>query len=87
MDEQQYANSGRLRIMKFYVIVFDRENRAIRDLDSFDNSADALKARFAREIDNPGSTLEIVVLGAESEEALKRTHSRYFGDVQEFTTA
>jgi hypothetical protein len=73
--------------MKYYVIVFDRDQREIVNLEEFNESREALKARFKREIDNPGSTLEIVVLGAENEEALKRTHSRYFGDIQEFTSA
>jgi len=81
------VDSVRLMIVNYYVIVFDRKKRELVSLESFADSNLALKARFAKETDNPGSRLEIVVLGAESEDALKRTHSRYFGDVQELTTA
>ena len=73
--------------MTYFMIVFDRGMRKILDLEAFENSEEALEARLSREIESPGSALEIVVLGAEDENALRRTHSRYFGDVQEFASA
>jgi len=73
--------------MNYYVIVFNRERRELISLESFPDSSIAIKARFEKEMEDPGSRLEIVVLGAESEDALKRTHSRYFGEIQEVTPA
>jgi chloramphenicol 3-O-phosphotransferase len=57
--------------------------RELREFDDADREA-ALAERFARECDTEGRhDLEIVLLGAPSEEALRRTHSRYFKSARE----
>jgi hypothetical protein len=65
--------------MKQFLLVFDRLEARLLSCRSYDERAAALRARFAAErmhADNPN--VEVVVLGAESDEALKRTHARYF---------
>ncbi|MDQ1295754.1 MAG: hypothetical protein QG608_3641 [Actinomycetota bacterium] len=55
---------------------------------SFTDSLSALRARFAAEReyhDQPG--IEVVVLNADSEDALRRTHRRYFESVEEIMRA
>jgi hypothetical protein len=62
-----------------YLIVFDRSKSAILRQESFDTRQAALQARFEAELElGSNSDIEIVVLGANSPEALRRTHSRYF---------
>lgn len=65
--------------MSSYLIVFDRESSSILEMRQFEDARPALTARFEAEAsysDRP--TVEIVVLNARSEEALRRTHLRYF---------
>ena len=70
--------------MKHYLVVYNRrEGRIIRrgDYPRVDN---ALQARFAAEREfREDPDIEVVVLGAESWEALRHTHARYFQDVQQ----
>lgn len=66
-------------IVKHFLLVFDRSEPRLLDITPFDDAAKALTERFAaerRHRDN--ADIEIVVLTAESKDALKRTHSRYF---------
>jgi len=69
--------------MRYYLIVFDRStSRLVEEVREFADRNEALGARFAREqIERHNASIEVVVLGAESRQALERTHSRYFGDV------
>ena len=65
--------------MNHYLIVFDRSKSAVLRCESFSIRKDALQARFDAEHDlGHNSDIEVVVLGANSPEALTRTHSRYF---------
>jgi hypothetical protein len=62
-----------------YLIVFDRSKSAILRYEAFSTRQAALQARFEVERElGRNSDIEVVVLGASSPEALKRTHSRYF---------
>ena len=64
-----------------FLIVFDHDARKQISLDTFPNTAEALKAYGEREEqyrDNP--RVEVVLLGADSIEAIKVTHSNYFED-------
>ncbi len=74
--------------MQQYLIIYNRrEGRIIRHRH-FLGSTSALKARFAAEVEfSNDSDVEIVVLGAESWEAVQNTHSRYFKPVQELAEA
>lgn len=72
--------------MSYFLLAYDRNAGQLRELTEF-GEADreiALAERFARERDTEGrQDLEVVLLGAPSEEALRRTHSRYFKSAQE----
>jgi hypothetical protein len=67
--------------MHYYLMVFDRAaGRLVDEVKEFDESAEALGARFEREqLERGNSTIEVVVLGATDRDALVKTHSRYFG--------
>jgi hypothetical protein len=72
--------------MSYFLLVYDRRAGQLRELKHFHDTDReiALAERFARERDSEGrEDLEIVLLGAPSEEALRRTHSRYFKSASE----
>jgi hypothetical protein len=65
--------------MRYYVIVYDRKAGMTRSVRAHDDRWAALSDRF--EIERSGNhdpTVEVAVLGAQSKEALHRTHARYF---------
>jgi hypothetical protein len=65
--------------MNHYLIVFDRAKGNVMRCEAFRSPSDALKARSEAESAFRGNDeIEVVVLGARSPEALRRTHSRYF---------
>lgn len=59
-------------------MIYNRGRRSIVDIEEYDDADEAIRARFLAEA-AAGEDCEVVVLGAESQEALKRTHGRYFG--------
>ena len=62
-----------------FLIAFDHDARKQISLEEFRNTAQALKAYSEREEqyrDNP--RVEVVLLGADSIDAIKVTHSNYF---------
>ena len=77
--------------MKYFLLVFDRKrNKLVAPVAEFADAAEALKARFRLETSQEeliDDDLEIVVLGAPTEQDLKNTHSRYFGSGHELTPA
>ena len=73
--------------MKYFLLVFDRTQRKLTEVEEFDNAELAVHARFQREAAGPGPDVEVVVLGAASREALENTHSRYFNSGREMTPA
>lgn len=71
-----------------YLVIYNRRAGEIVRQRQFRVAADALAARFEAEhefCEEPD--VEVVVLGADSWEALYRTHSRYFKGVQELAGA
>jgi hypothetical protein len=65
--------------MLHYLIVYDRSIGRLVEVTEFDDSIEALKARFEWErLERGDPALEIVVLGAESRQDLELTHLRYF---------
>lgn len=66
--------------MKQFLLVYDRKTGKITDLREYGEGEfrRALRDRFSLEEDVQNGQLEIVVLGASSLDALKRTHARYF---------
>ena len=74
--------------MQHYLVIYDRRAGEIIRRRRFETPAPALAARFEAERefrDEPD--IEVVVLGADSWDALKLTHSRYFKGVQELADA
>lgn len=68
--------------MAHFLIVYDRHAGELLRQTRFETSAAAMRARFAAEAefrDRP--EIEVVALVADSEEALQRTHARYFLDL------
>jgi hypothetical protein len=69
-----------------YLLVYDRARGKLLEEREFADRAAALKARFQLERRHLGDRdIEIVVLGAESAEAIRRTHTRYFQTAAEMT--
>lgn len=68
-----------------FLIEYDRTRGELANIDAFDDADrdTAEDARLARELSlhREGVTREIVLLQAESEDALKKTHRRYFADL------
>lgn len=65
--------------MNHYLVVFDRSTGTVLHRQRYDDRNEALEARFAAEREHRDEPdIEVVVLGARSWEALKRTHGRYF---------
>ena len=74
--------------MQHFLVIYDRRAGEIVRHQRFHTPTPALAARFEAERefrDDPD--IEVVVLGAESWDALKLTHSRYFKGVQELAGA
>lgn len=69
---------------RHFLVVFDRAEGRLLRLDEYMDREAALKERFASErLHRQAPTVEVVVLTAASEDALRRSHSRYFQDVQQ----
>ncbi len=70
--------------MKHYLVVFDRSSGSIVRSSEHVQASDALDARFEAEAAHRRNRdIEVVVLGAASWGALRRTHGRYFQSVRE----
>jgi hypothetical protein len=62
-----------------FLLVYDRDAGQLVRQEHYDTSAEAMRARFVAEAEFAGQAeIEIVALVAESEEALRITHGRYF---------
>jgi hypothetical protein len=70
--------------VQHYLVIYNRRAGKIVRRQWFQTSDTAMAARFEAEREfREEPDLEIVVLGADSWEALRQTHSRYFERVQE----
>lgn len=71
----------------FFLIEYDRKRGQIVTFQKFDNSdrQNAQDSRLEMELDlnRRGIEHEVVILDAASEEAVRRTHRRYFEDLAE----
>jgi hypothetical protein len=75
--------------MRYFLVVYNRSTGAVEVKDFAASQRErALEERFARELTERGrSEIEVVLLGAESLAALKRTHSRYFKTARELAAS
>ncbi len=70
--------------MSHFLLIYDRSSGTLVRQTGFGTSAEAIRARFEAELEYRGCPeMEIVALSAESEEALRRTHGRYFMSLSE----
>ena len=73
--------------MKHFLLVYDRRAGVILREEVFDDASEALKERFrAERLHRAEPDIEVVVLGAESRQALLRTHARYFLTLSELAS-
>lgn len=67
--------------MIHFLLVFDRHEGRLLSQQEFETRSAAMAGRFEAERLHKGNPeIEVVVLGAQSAAALKRTHGRYFQD-------
>lgn len=71
--------------MTYFLVVFSRSRKTILQKKEFQDADEAVRARFQLEAGLSNDDIEVVVLGAESEEAVQHTHSRYYGGRPELT--
>lgn len=67
--------------MAYFLIVYDQRTGEILEFEEFADASreKALAMRFSREREHrESSSVEVVLLTSESEDHLRRTHSRYF---------
>ena len=69
-------------MVKHFLLVFDRPAGNLLRMHEYADAREALRARFEAERSyRHDRSIEIVVLSADSEADLHRTHARYFEDV------
>jgi hypothetical protein len=76
--------------MRFYVLLYDQAAGRILDIENYgpEGAQAALARRFELDREYAGQpNVEVVLLSAESEEALQRTHGRYFKSVRELAAS
>ena len=75
--------------MPHFLLVYDQRDQRILELKEFgeDDRDIAMRAREEREEAELGNQhIEVVLFGAASEAALRRTHARYFQTVSEIAS-
>jgi hypothetical protein len=74
-----------------FLIEYDRSKGTIKEMRKFDDSsrklAEDTRLELELKLNRAGVQREVVLLEAPSEEALRRTHSRYFEGVAELARA
>ena len=76
--------------MEHFVVVYDRSTGMLVSIEQFDKDRieNARTVRASLEIARRSEPeIEVVLLGADSEETLRRTHSRYFESPSELASA
>lgn len=74
-----------------FLIEYDRDSGQMVTFRSFDDSerevAESARLDLELELNRRGIEREVVILEAASEEAVRRTHRRYFETLEELLTA
>ncbi len=74
--------------MTHFLMVYDKPRGELLAVEEFDDSREALSARFKRERQHGSQgDVEVVVLSADSIDDLRRTHGRYFKQAQDLADA
>jgi hypothetical protein len=67
-----------------FLLVYNRTQGRLLEMVEYADSSEALRARFdAERLHRGDPSIEVVVLRADSEETMRRTHTRYFADLHE----
>ena len=69
--------------MKHFLLDYDRAIHKLVSITTYQDIGEALAAYSEREGEALGTKHEVVLLGAESEDDLRETHSRYFYSIGE----
>ena len=69
--------------MKHFLLDYNRATQELVSITTFEDVDEALAAYSEHEGEALGTEHEIVLLGAESEDDLRETHSRYFYSIGE----
>lgn len=70
--------------MSHFLLVYDQRAGHLLRMDSYKTSAEAMRARFRAEDGyRERAGIEVVALSAASEDDLKKTHARYFTNLQD----
>ena len=64
----------------YYLIKFRRSRQELINLTTFDSQQSGVNEMRTAERENQDDDIEIVLLSTESEDSLRRTHSRYFAE-------
>jgi hypothetical protein len=62
----------------YYLIKFRRSRQELINLTTFESQKSSVNEMRTAERENQDDDIEIVLLSTESEDSLRRTHSRYF---------
>ena len=65
--------------MTHFVLVYDRAQRSLIRSEEFSDATEAAERYAALEVEHRGDDIEIVLVGSDSIETVKRTHGNYFG--------
>jgi hypothetical protein len=64
---------------KYFLLIYNRAHRELQTVQRFDDQADAATAYTAAEAAARGNKeLEIVLIGADSLDTIRKTHGQYF---------
>ncbi len=69
--------------MKLFLVVYDRHLGELRDLWEFSDTRRERAEEERMELELKHPDLEVVLLEAQSNADLRKTHARYFSDVRE----
>lgn len=76
-----------VRQVSHFLLVFDRSHSRLLREQAFTDHRQALVERFrAERLHRENIDIEVVVLSADSKDALRRTHARYFQTVSALAT-
>ncbi len=70
-----------------FLIQYDRQKGKLNDLRSFEDeqkeSAEAIRFRLELDLNRQGADVEVLLLEAASEADVRKTHRRYFEDLNQ----
>lgn len=71
----------------FFLVQFKRSHQALISMKKFEDRSEAVRNLSATESMNDDPDVEVVLLSSDSEEMLRRTHSRYFSATGQYDLA